>query len=76
MLRETLLVSCLGMALGVPVALFGAQSLRKLLYGVAPSDPATLGVAVVTLVAASVVAGIVPAWRAASIDSMVALRCE
>ena len=75
-LSETLLVSCLGIAVGVPIALVGAQSLGKLLYGVAPSDPSTLVSAVVTLVAASVVAGIVPARRAASIDPMVALRCE
>jgi predicted permease len=75
-LRETLLVVSLGAALGLPAAVAGAHWLRAFLYGVTPVDPATLGAAVVTVFAASLLAAVVPARRAARIDPMEALRCE
>ena len=47
-----------------------------LLFGVEASDPATFGVAAILLVAVAVVAGAVPARRAARVDPVRVLRAE
>ena len=75
-LRETLLVAALGIALGVPAALALARVVRSQLFGLSPSDPATLVAATLLLLAASVLAGYLPARRATKVDPMVALRYE
>lgn len=46
------------------------------LYDVKPSDPVTMAVAMVTLALVTVVAGVLPAYRAARIDPNVALRYD
>ncbi len=66
----------LGLLVGIPVALAGGRGLAHQLYGVKSYDPMVLGAAVVMLTVAALVAGIVPALRAASIDPMEALRTE
>jgi ABC-type antimicrobial peptide transport system permease subunit len=66
----------LGLALGVPAALAGGRLLSSQLYGVKSYDPAILGLAALVLAASALVAGFVPARRAASIDPMQALRTE
>jgi putative ABC transport system permease protein len=50
--------------------------IRWLLYGVTPYDPVTLGVAVIVLIGAALLAAWIPARRAARLDPMVALRFE
>jgi ABC-type antimicrobial peptide transport system permease subunit len=49
---------------------------RSLLYGVGPKDPIVLGAAAGLLAAAAVVAGAIPARRAARLDAMTALRVD
>ncbi|MEN6426935.1 MAG: ADOP family duplicated permease [Phycisphaerales bacterium] len=75
-LREGLVVTAVsllvGLLLGLAVARIGASRL----YGVGPADPASILVTVVLLGATSVLAGYLPARRAAKVDPMVALRCE
>jgi ABC-type antimicrobial peptide transport system permease subunit len=46
------------------------------LFGLSPTDPLTIGVAMVLLAAIALVAGYVPARRATAIDPMIALRSE
>ena len=61
---------------GVGVSLWASQFLGALLHGVEPRDPLTLIGAIMVLTAVGALAGFLPAWRAARVDPMVALRCE
>jgi predicted permease len=75
-LAESLTVAALGLALGIPASLAVARTLRSMVYGLSPSDPLTIllaltGIAIITLAAA-----IIPARRAASVDPTRALRME
>jgi predicted permease len=65
-----------GLALGVPAALFAGHLMAKLLYGVSGYDPAAYVGAAVALAICAAVAGFIPARRAASIEPMQALRTE
>ena len=75
-LRGALWQLILGLAIGLPAALAGGRLLANRLYGVKGYDPAILSLAVIILTACAVVAGLVPAQRAASIDPNLALRVE
>ena len=74
--RETLLLVVAGACLGVPVALASTGVLKKMLFGITPTDPLTVTGAVVVLVMVGAAAGFVPARRAAALDPSAALRCE
>jgi len=67
-------LAVVGGALGLAGALATTRVLRSLLYGVAPSDPATLIAIVVVLVVAVIMASWLPARRAASVHPADALR--
>jgi predicted permease len=75
-LREVALLCAMGTAVGVALALAGGTAVRSLLYGLQPYDPATLGMAAGVLLAIALAASYVPAWRAARLDPMRALRHE
>jgi len=75
-LREALLLSLIGVAVGLPVAFVASRLIRSQLYGVTPHDPLALVAAVAVLVTVAVCAAWLPARRAARIDPMVALRHE
>ena len=53
-----------------------ARVLRKLLFGIAPADPVTLGGVALILLFTAGLACYFPARRASRVDPMVALRCE
>lgn len=65
-----------GVVVGVIGALLGGRLVTSLLYGIAPSDPAVIAVVVVTLLFVATMAALGPAWRAARVDPMSALRLE
>lgn len=65
-----------GLALGAGGALLLTRALAGLLYGVSPNDPATFALVAATLAMTAVVAAIVPAWRAAAVNPVTALRAE
>lgn len=75
-IRESLAITAVGAAAGLPLAWFASRTLESLLYGLAPNDLVAfcLGVAGVALV--SVAASAMPAVRAASTNPMIALRYE
>ena len=75
-LLESLSVTALGLALGIPASLAVARTLRSMIYGLSPSDPLTLLLALAGIAAVTLVAALFPARRAASIDPMRALRME
>ena len=57
-------------------AYFVARSMRGMVPGVGPGDPTAFIVVAATLIGAALVACLVPASRAASVDPMTALRQE
>jgi predicted permease len=73
-MRDSLVLVTLGIVFGVVVVLAAGRVVATLLFGVAPSDPLTMGIAIVLMVLVSGVAGYLPARRAARIDPMEALR--
>jgi len=73
---QGMLLAMIGVALGIGGALLLTRFLSGLLYGVGANDPVTfLGVAVLLSTVAAL-ASFIPAWRAARIDPMEALRYE
>jgi putative ABC transport system permease protein len=74
--RQGLAPVVLGIAGGVGLPLVLARLLASFLYEVAPSDPASLGAAALVLLAAGIVASLVPAWRAGRVDPAQVLRAE
>jgi putative ABC transport system permease protein len=75
-LRETLVLVFIGIAIGVPVALAGTRLVRSLLFGLGFADPIVIITAAVLLAGVAALAGFVPARRASQVDPMVALRYE
>lgn len=74
--EEGLMLSAKGVAVGLVLAVGAGRLMKGLLLGVSPWDPATLAPVVLILGLASLLACLVPAWRAASTDPMKALRAE
>jgi ABC-type antimicrobial peptide transport system permease subunit len=74
--REGTVLLLTGLGLGLVVGLGLARVAKSMFYDVSPVDPVTIAVTIVALTLASVLAGLVPARRAAKIDPMVALRYE
>lgn len=74
MLREVAVMIAIGAAAGTVVSLVASRTLGSLLFELQPSDPVTLGAAVLLLVIAGVGATISPSWRAAGTDPLRALR--
>jgi predicted permease len=73
-LRQSMLLVAVGVAIGVPAALMSTHMVESLLFGLSPSDPAVLASAALILTIVSAVAAYVPARRAARVDPVVALR--
>jgi predicted permease len=73
-LREACVLTALGLAISVPVALASSQLVESFLFKTEPNDPAAMTTAVAILVLAGLMAGYVPAWRASRISPMIAIR--
>ena len=75
-LRRGMLPVLLGAAAGVCIALVGGRVMASLLYGIATSDAAAIGGAVVIFTFVALAAILVATRGAARTDPMVALRAE
>jgi predicted permease len=75
-LRHSALMAGLGTAIGVGAALIGTRFVSGMLYGVAPSDPATYVAVAALLSVAALSATLIPALRATRVDPTVTLRSE
>jgi predicted permease len=75
-LRETLTLTLIGIAVGLPCALAATRLIAHMLFGVTPYDPVTLATVAIALLAVGALAGYIPARRAMKVDPMVALRYE
>jgi len=84
-LRETLALAAAGIVIGIPAVLASSPALDHLLapgwtktfaYGIPPNDPLLIAVGVLALGAVGVIAGYLPARRAARVDPMTTLRHE
>jgi predicted permease len=75
-LRDSLLLTAVGVLAGVPLAYFVGRVLSSSLYGVTSLDAFTYAIAVVGVTLVALAASAAPAGRAASVDPQKALRTE
>ena len=75
-LGETLKLTLIGIAVGLPCALAATRLIAHMLFGVTPYDPLTLAAVSFALLAVGALAGYIPARRAMRVDPIVALRYE
>ena len=75
-LREAAALFGAGLAIGAILAVAAAHAAKSLLFGLRPTDPVTLAIAVAGLGAVAGAASVLPARRAASLDPVTALREE
>jgi ABC-type antimicrobial peptide transport system permease subunit len=74
--RQGLALAVLGVALGVPLALFATRYMRELLYGINSQDPATFAAVALLLAMMVALASYLPARRALHVDPILELRAE
>jgi ABC-type antimicrobial peptide transport system permease subunit len=75
-LRESLGLALVGIALGIPIAIATAQLVKNRLWGVDVTDPLVIGGAILIVAAVAIIAGVIPAQRASQLDPLLALREE
>jgi predicted permease len=75
-LRQGLVLTAIGVVIGLFAGAAGAQALRSLLFGISALDPIAFGGAALLFSAVSLAASYLPARRATRVDPMIALRAE
>jgi putative ABC transport system permease protein len=75
-LRSGMLLAIAGVVIGIVVALGASRVMSGMLHQVSPLDPVTFTAVGVVLTLVALFASLVPAWRAARVDPVVALKAE
>ena len=75
-LTDVLRLAGIGVALAIPCSVLLGRLLRSQLFGVSAADPLTLGAVVLLIAVVALIAAILPAHRASSVDPNTALRTE
>ena len=75
-MRGAMLQTTVGLAIGIPVAIFCVRYVKSQLYEITRVNVPVMSLAIGVLIVAAAVAGIIPARRAASIAPVKALRIE
>jgi predicted permease len=75
-LRQGLVLSAAGVAIGLVAAFAVTRFLSSLLFGIGPTDVVTYAAAIVVILAAAGLASYLPARRASAIDPVVTLKAE
>jgi len=75
-LRESILMVLAGILAGLPLAYFLPKLMDQLLFGLKANDPSMFIAATLVLLVTAIAAAWIPAWRAARLDPMTALRAE
>jgi predicted permease len=75
-MRESMILVVIGVLLGVMIAVNASHYVSTLLFGLPPTDPISIAIAIIVMVAVSALAGYLPARRASRVDPMVALHYE
>jgi hypothetical protein len=74
--RSALAPIVAGLLIGIPVAFGGGRAIANQLFGVKAYNPLVFGAAILTLISAAILAALIPALRASSIDPQKALKSE
>jgi putative ABC transport system permease protein len=75
-LMDVLRLAGIGIVVAIPCSVMLGRLLRSQLFGVSTADPFTLAAVVLLIAVVALVAAVVPARRAATVDPTVALRTE
>ena len=75
-LRQGLIITTLGLAIGLAGSYVSSRALASLLFGITPGDLTTFAVAATLLIVTAIIASLVPSHRATRVDPVVALRAE
>jgi predicted permease len=75
-MSEGLRIALFGVVPGIFVAYLAARGMSTLLFGLSPGDPTTFSLVAIVCFSTAVAACIYPAWRAAAIQPMAALKAE
>jgi predicted permease len=75
-MRDVFILTAIGIGVGLPAAWGLTRMVRSQLYGIQPNDGLTIAAATLGIALVALVAGYVPARRAARVDPMRALRWE
>ena len=75
-LRDTLLLTIIGICIGLSATFFGTRLIKHLLFELLPNDPFIVTIAALLMISIAIIAGYLPGRRAARVNPVVALRYE